>query len=132
MNTTTLTPTIEATAQSIADLLTAERDFFPRRLAEVCPEHQQCMECGGPLCEACHVGGSLSRCPHGDPICAGCDPTERCGDCWVAAREDAAAARGRFIPCPVCQGVGAIQHGSRNPELIRDCTRCDSTGEVRV
>lgn len=37
----------------------------------------------------------------------------------------AAAAR----VCQTCGGAGAIQHGSRNPELVTDCPACDGTGE---
>lgn len=128
---------IVVTTEAVIDLLHTERAFLLERLAEVCPDHTRCLECGTPMCEVCKVGGA-SRCGHGDAICERHDPTDRCGDCYVEHREAAAAARAgyqpptvvRSIPCPVCSGVGAIQHPSRNPELIEDCGRCRGYGEV--
>lgn len=124
------------TTEAVLEMLDTERRFLLDRLAEVCPDHQRCMECGGPLCEACKVGGTTSRCPHGDPICSACDPTERCGDCWVEQRDRVTPSTQwsdpPFVICPVCSGAGAIQHPSRNPELIEDCGRCGGDGEVRA
>lgn len=101
---------------------------------ETCPDHTRCMSCDAEVCEPCQVGGGATRCPHGDPICRDCDPTDWCGDCYTEQREAAAARRDgyepRTVPCPVCSGVGAIQHRSRNPELIEDCGRCRGNGEV--
>lgn len=34
------------------------------------------------------------------------------------------------VTCPACAGVGAIRHGSRNPELVQDCIRCAGDGVV--
>lgn len=123
------------TTSDVLEWLDTERQFLLERLAEVCPDHQSCMECNGPLCETCKVGGTTSRCPHGDPICQNCDPTERCGDCYVAQHDRVTPSTQWTVPvwvtCPVCSGVGAIQHPSRNPELIEDCRRCGGHGEVR-
>lgn len=125
---------IVITTETVAELLRSERGFLLQRLAEVCPDHTRCLECGTPMCETCRVGGP-SRCAHGDAICERHDPTDRCGDCYVEEREAAAARRAGYdqsaaVRCPVCSGVGAIQHPSRNPELIQDCTRCGGYGEV--
>lgn len=122
------------TTVAVVELLRTERTFLLQRLAEVCPDHTRCLECGTPMCETCKVGGP-SRCSHGDAICERHDPTDRCGDCYVEQREADAAARAGYdqpatVRCPVCAGVGAIQHTSRNPELIEDCTRCRGYGEV--
>lgn len=121
------------TTEAVLEMLDTERRFLLDRLAEVCPDHLRCMECGDSMCEPCKVGGP-GLCPHGDPICAKHDPTDWCGDCYVEQREAAAARRAGYepctIPCPVCSGVGAIQHPSRNPELIEDCGRCRGNGEV--
>lgn len=129
--------TIIVTTEAVLEMLDTERRFLLDRLAEVCPDHERCMQCGTSMCETCKVGGP-TRCPHGDAICEKHDPTETCGDCYVEQREAAAATRAgyqlptvvRSIPCPVCSGVGAIQHPSRNPELIEDCNRCRGYGEV--
>lgn len=124
------------TTVAVVELLRTERTFLLQRLAEVCPDHTRCLECGTPMCETCKVGGR-SRCGHGDAICERHDPTDRCGDCYVEQREADAAARAGlssyddgWVTCPVCTGVGALQHPSRNPELIEDCTRCRGYGEV--
>lgn len=125
---------IVVTTEAVIDLLHTERAFLLERLAEVCPDHTRCLECGTPMCAICHVGDP-SQCSHGDAICSKHDPTDRCGDCYVEQREAAAATRAGYLApttvrCPVCSGVGAIQHPSRNPELIEDCTRCRGYGEV--
>jgi hypothetical protein len=67
--------------------LTAEQGRLLDRLAAICPDHTRCAACGDTMCEPCDLGGGASRCPHGDPICRDCDPTDRCGDCYVEYRE---------------------------------------------
>lgn len=122
---------IVVTTGAVVELLTTERAFLLDRLAEVCPDHQRCMECNGPLCEACRVGGTTSRCPHGDPICSACDPTDRCGDCYVEQREnDRAAREGRPRWVDPFAGPGRIIRSDDLPSVaafidscIREVTR---------
>ena len=65
---------------------------------ETCPDHTRCMSCDTEVCEACQVGGGATRCPHGDPICSDCDPTDWCGDCYAEQRDAAAARRDGYEP----------------------------------
>ncbi|GAB2762779.1 hypothetical protein [Nocardioides pakistanensis] len=58
-------------------------------IADLCPDHWACEDCGTAFCDNCLPDGDLT-CPHDRLLCLGC-AVEICPECRADAREDAQA-----------------------------------------
>jgi hypothetical protein len=77
----------------IVELILIDVAVVLARLADLCPDHSECVSCHRVMCPTCGIGGDPS-CPHDWPlVCDSCDPTDTCGECYIAWRAAATIRR---------------------------------------